>query len=95
MGLLDTNYGGLGKLAADCESRGVQIGASSVTASVGVWWQASGAAVNATNRDVTLAAQAMAARMHDTAASLEAAGRHYAETDSRSAADLRELVAEA
>jgi hypothetical protein len=93
MGLLDTNWAGLEQLAADCESRGIQLAAAPVFAPVGVWWQGTAAAVNAADADVTLAAQAIAARMHDTAARLESAGGHYAVTERRSAADLRELVA--
>jgi hypothetical protein len=58
MGLLDTSCDGLAQLAADCESRGAQIGADSVTAPVGVWWQATAAAVDAANDDVTLTSTA-------------------------------------
>ena len=94
MGLLKADCAGLAQLAADCRSRGGAIEAASVADDVGEGWQATAVAVDAANADVTLAAQAMAARMQDTAANLTTAGRQYALTDNQSAAQLRAVVTE-
>jgi hypothetical protein len=61
---------------------------------VSAGWQATVVAVNAANADVTIAAQAMAVRMHETAANLITAGRHYTATDKQAAVGLRAPVTE-
>jgi hypothetical protein len=81
-------------LAVDCRSRGGAIEVAAVADAVGAGWQATAVAVNAANADVTLAAQAMEARMQDTAANLTTAAQQYMFTDNQSAADLRAVVTE-
>jgi len=94
MGLLEVTSDGLRTLAARCHALGVEIGGCSVHTAVEAGGQATADAVNTAHSGAARAAEAMVARMWDTAVALEGAGSCYALEEGRSTAALRRLIGE-
>ena len=92
MVLLKVDPEGLRTLAATCRSLGVEIAGGSVHPAVAFSGQATAKAVSAAHGAADRAAQAMAARMRDTALALEAAGSRYALDEADAAAALDGLL---
>lgn len=95
MGLLEVNSEGLRTLAARCHSLSAELGGRSVHPAVAVDGQATAEAVRFAHGGAARAAQAMVARLRETAAALEDAGRCFALEEAQSTAAIRGLVSEA
>ena len=93
VGLLDVNTAGLQALATNCRGWSAEL-TPTTPPTAGSSLQPSAAAVSSIHAEAALAGEALAARMHSTAAKLTDAGAQYGANEAESGTELTNLTTE-